>query len=106
MGLTPHPDVVWVDNEDGIRMYDVRTGEFKEFNQAAGDIWRLVVAGHDERSIVAGVGRSYEATSEVDWETLRTDVRTFLQELVDSGILVSSVGAEGGPSPASHRGSP
>lgn len=88
--MTPrtHPDVVWVDDENGISMYDARTSQFTELNQAAAEIWRLAVAGQDMGTIVTQLARSYEAKTESDWGVLRRDVEMFLRQLIDAQILV------------------
>ena len=86
--LKPHSDLVWVDDTGGLRMYDARTGEFLELSDSAAEIWRLLIAGNDVDAVIKELGRIYDARTPEDRQRVRSDVETFVADLVAADLLV------------------
>lgn len=102
MVLSAHPDVVWTDMADGVRLYHASSGEFRELNATAAEIWRLLANGHDEPAIVSELGTSYDATTEEDWQRLRNDIHAFFDALQIAGLVISVVDTSD-PIPSTQR---
>ncbi len=83
-----HPDIVWADTNDEIRIYDARSNEFQTLNETGAAIWRLLATGEESEGIVASLGQSYQAQHAEDLELIRQDVLAFVQMLAAEGVLV------------------
>ena len=64
---------------------NLRNGHYHSIRGTGVSIWRALVAGLDEGQIVRAMQVSYG----VDQATLEADVRGFVQQLVDGGLVVA-----------------
>lgn len=78
------PDsVAWQEFADEVVLIDVNAGEYHNLNDVAGRMWKAL----DETDDVAGAYELLLSTYEVDAETLRGDLASFIDELVKKGLL-------------------
>lgn len=79
-------DVVWVDDEDAVRLYHSGTGEFRTLNESAADIWRLLAAGLGEQELVDRLAEEYGAQDRAQRAAIAEDVAEFLRMLGAEGL--------------------
>jgi Coenzyme PQQ synthesis protein D (PqqD) len=84
-----HPDVVWIGDDDEIRLYHSARGEFETLNATAAAIWRLADAGRTLEDMVAELAATFGAGDDAQRRRIRTDVREFVDELTARGILIA-----------------
>jgi hypothetical protein len=84
-----HPDVVWIGEDDEIRLYDSRHGEFETLNAPAAAIWRLADAGWTLEEMTAELAVTFRAADDAQRRRIRADMREFLDELTRRDILVA-----------------
>jgi hypothetical protein len=77
--------VAWQQFADEVVLVDINGGEYHNLNDVAGRMWQAL----DECEDVAGAFTLLSATYDVDAQTLRNDLGTFIQELVDKGLLAT-----------------
>lgn len=70
-------------NQDGGIVLDIRHGQMIRLNLVGSRILSLLQVGSDEPGIVAQIGREFDAPI----ETIRTDVREFLETLEKHELL-------------------
>lgn len=76
--------IVATDMEEGeVVCLDVVSGNYYGINDVAKDIWDLLTDIHSENEIVNELIQNYD----VDKDTLRDDVRTYLEELKASNLI-------------------
>jgi hypothetical protein len=105
-----HPDVVWIGDDEEIRLYDSGRGEFETLNATAAAIWRLAAAGRTPDEMVAELAGTFGAADDAQRRRIGTDVGEFLDELTGRGILVAepgsgrtaATGAATGPAPVAE----
>lgn len=73
---------------------NLKNGHYHSIRGTGVSIWSSLIAGVDEPQIV----QALHATYGVDRETLEADVRGFVTQLVDGGLLVPDAGAASGHS--------
>lgn len=91
MSYKPSPNIVWIDEEDEIRLYDAQSNQFQSLNETGTLIWRLAMAEHDHRQIVEQLIQTFQPQSELEAEQICQDVGEYLDELKTAGLLVEAV---------------
>ncbi|MFI7552556.1 PqqD family protein [Verrucosispora sp. WMMD703] len=91
-----NPEVVWVDNDDEVRIYHPGTGEFQTLNATAARIWRKLANGAQIDDVVRDLATEFDAQDEHDRRQIDRDVREFVTELGQLGMLGPSRTAEAG----------
>ncbi|MEV2242531.1 HPr-rel-A system PqqD family peptide chaperone [Micromonospora sp. NPDC049891] len=91
-----NPDVVWVDNDDEVRLYHPGTGEFQTLNATAARIWRKLALGAQVDDVVRDLAAEFEAQDDQDRQLIDRDVRQFVAELSELGMLGTGLTAESG----------
>ncbi|MFF5177233.1 PqqD family protein [Micromonospora sp. NPDC000316] len=94
--LRVNPDVVWVDGDDEVRLYHPGTGEFQTLNATAARIWRRLATGADIDDVVRDLAVEFEAQDEHDRRMIDRDVRQFVADLGELGMLGTGLAAEPG----------
>lgn len=82
------PDVVWLQADDGVRLYDAAEGEFQTLNPTAAAIWLRVAEGEETAEIVDALAEEYHATDDAQRQLIVADVHEFLTDLGEKGLLV------------------
>lgn len=78
---------------------NLKNGHYHSIRGTGVPIWSSLIAGFDEPQIVQALQASYG----IDRETLEADVRGFVKQLVDGGLVVPDAGAASGPSAVPAR---
>jgi Coenzyme PQQ synthesis protein D (PqqD) len=86
-------EVVWLESDDEIRLYNAASGEFLTLSGTATDIWRLVAGGQTVDEIISVLVQKYAGGSARDGVRVGQDIVGFLESLVARGVLLE--GAEG-----------
>ncbi|GIJ10491.1 PqqD family protein [Micromonospora andamanensis] len=94
--LSVNPDVVWVDNDDEVRLYHPGTGEFQTLNATAARIWRKIAIRATIDDVVRDLAVEFEAQDDNDRRLIDRDVRQFVAELSELGMLDSGLTSEPG----------
>lgn len=94
--LTVNPDVVWVDSDDEVRLYHPGTGEFQTLNATAARIWRKLATGAEIDDVVRDLAAEFEAHEDQDRRLIDRDVRQFVAELSELGLLGTGLATEPG----------
>jgi hypothetical protein len=89
------PDVVWLQADDGVRLYDAAEGEFQTLNPTAAGIWLRVAGGEDTEEIVAALAEEYHAEDDAQRRLIAADVHEFLTDLGAKGLLVGAHAGRG-----------
>lgn len=84
--LTISPDVVWIDGDGEIRLYDA-AGAFQTLNSSAAEIWRRLAQGHSLDQIESELVTAYAAGDEHEARIIARDVREFVAALLTAGLL-------------------
>jgi Coenzyme PQQ synthesis protein D (PqqD) len=92
-----HPDVVWIGDDDEIRLYHSGRGEFETLNTTAAAIWRLADAGRTLAEIVAELAGAHGAGDDAQRRRIEADVREFVDELAGRGILTPDPAVDDAP---------
>jgi hypothetical protein len=87
MTLSVAENVVWIDSDDEVRLYDGSTGEFQTLNESAAHIWRLVVAGRPTGEIVSELRAQFAAGDEHEARHIAIDVIEFIATLRMAGLI-------------------
>jgi hypothetical protein len=83
--VTIPENVAWQQFADEVVLVDVGAGEYHNLNDVAGRMWQALDGCDD-------VAAAYDllcTTYDVDPETLRNDLSTFIQGLVEKGLLAT-----------------
>lgn len=76
--------VVTTEMEDGeVVCLDISTGEYFGLKELGLDIWNMITEYSDENKIVASLMEQYDVSE----EQIREDVRNFLSDLKQSGLI-------------------
>lgn len=65
-------------------MMDIATGKYYNLGETGGRIWELL----EEPATVSDLVRALTAEYDVDQAQCKEDVLTFLQQLIDRGLLI------------------
>ncbi|GAA0924122.1 PqqD family protein [Virgisporangium aurantiacum] len=87
MTLSVADNVVWIDSDDEVRLYDAESGEFRTLNDSAAHIWRLVADGRKTDEIVAELKVRFAADDEHEAGLIARDVVEFIATLRDAGLI-------------------
>jgi PqqD family protein of HPr-rel-A system len=87
MTITVAKNVVWIDSDDEVRLYDADSGEFQTLNESAAHIWRLVADGRPVAEIVAELGTRFGAGDEHEVDLIARDVAEFIAALRAAGLV-------------------
>jgi hypothetical protein len=90
-----NPEIVWVDNDDEVRLYNPDDGEFQTFNASAAHIWRRLAAGATVDAIAQELSERFGGDDERERDVIARDVREFVEVLRARNLLV--VAAEPDP---------
>lgn len=93
------PEIVWVDNDDEVRVYNPADGEFQTFNASAALIWRRIAAGGDVDTVVRELADEFGGDDERERRVIDRDVREFVALLHERNLL-----GTGEPAPAAGDG--
>ncbi len=85
MTVTIPENVAWQQFADEVVLVDVSAGEYHNLNDVAGRMWQAL----DECDDVAAAYALLCTTYDIDAETLRADLATFIQALVAKGLLTT-----------------
>lgn len=81
--LRPAEEMVFGELEDGIVLCDLRTGQCFGLDGVGADIWRAMIRYGDPERIVNALEEDYEVAR----EALAEDIRAFLEDLQNRGLL-------------------
>lgn len=76
-------DLIWRETEDGIVVVDPNEGKVRVLNGVASDIWKKV----NDTSSIATITDHIVSEYEVEHSRAEGDVSSFLQEMVESGLM-------------------
>jgi hypothetical protein len=82
------PEIVWVDNDDEVRVYNPDDGEFQTFNASAALIWRRIAAGSDVDTVVRELADEFGAGDDRERDVIARDVREFVEVLRERNLLL------------------
>ncbi|MEQ4302600.1 PqqD family protein [Plantactinospora sp. B6F1] len=91
-----NPEIVWVDNEDEVRLYNPDDGEFQTFNASAALIWRRLAAGSDVETVIRELADEFGSDDERERDVIGRDVREFVALLQARNLLGTPEPAPGG----------
>lgn len=99
-----NPDVVWVGDDDEIKLYDSASGDFKTLDNTAAEIWQLAAQGRDLRQMIEFLVAKYASDDEHEERIVTSDTERFVADLVARELLIEArdaghegPGYEGGP---------
>ena len=79
--------VVWIENDDEIRLYNGIVGDFLTLNSTAAEIWSLVARGLPLHDITATLVQKYGEGGASEAARVAQDTSGFLDSLVAQGLL-------------------
>lgn len=82
-----NPDVVWVESDDEVRLYNPAGGTFETLNSSGAAVWLLVAKGTNLASMVDELSRSWGAGDVAQRARIRSDVTRFVDDLVARDLL-------------------
>ena len=85
MSFRPHPSVAWQEIDGEGVVMDLARGTVMGLNPVGAFIWSHL-PDHDAEA----VARALAGRFEVDLQTARADVRTFLDELLAEGLIAEA----------------
>lgn len=84
--IQQHPDQFTAEVDNDVLMMHPETGEYFGLNAVAGYIWKLAA----EPRTVAEICAAVQAEFEVDESRCVDDTRTFLEQMLEAGLLTAS----------------
>ncbi|AVT29934.1 hypothetical protein C6361_11010 [Plantactinospora sp. BC1] len=94
--------VVWVDDDEEVRLYHPDDGEFQTFNVSAARIWRRLAAGSDVPTVVRELADAFGGDDGREREAVARDVREFVA-LLHARDLLRSAEPSGPAGEGGHR---
>jgi Coenzyme PQQ synthesis protein D (PqqD) len=80
-------DVIWLEADDEVRLYDSAAGEFRTLNRTAAEIWTLIADGETVAVAAESLARKYAAGNARDADQLRAQVTEFVAALAEQGLI-------------------
>ena len=90
MSFTLNPHVTWVDEDDEIRLYHAEYNQFQSLNETGALIWRLILEGCDETTIIDRIVTQYQPLTDDLHQQITQDIQAYLEELCASQLLQRS----------------
>lgn len=78
-----HPNIIWRVLDDGVVVVSPQEGQVRVLNKVGTTIWGLI----DGRRTVTDLAAALVEQYDVPLEEARRDLRTFLAELTERGLL-------------------
>ncbi|MEE6305647.1 PqqD family peptide modification chaperone [Plantactinospora veratri] len=94
--------IVWVDDDEEVRLYNPDDGEFQTFNASAARIWRRLAAGSDVPTVVRELADAFGGGDGREREAVARDVREFVA-LLRARDLLRSAEPSGPAGEGGHR---
>jgi Coenzyme PQQ synthesis protein D (PqqD) len=80
-------DVVWIESDGGVRLYNGLASEFLTLDSTAAEIWLLLAQGVATQEIVATLANKYADGHAKVAQRISIDIGNFLASLTTQGIL-------------------
>jgi hypothetical protein len=81
-------EVVWLESDQEIRLYNADSGEFLTLSSTATEIWQLAVGGKAAEDIISLLVEKYADGNARDGVHVRREIVGFLEALVARGVFV------------------
>jgi hypothetical protein len=91
VSLEINPDVIWLESDGEVRLYDSATGEFRTLNSTGSRIWALIGAGRSETEVIAEMAREHASDDAYLGEEVARDITEFLVDMVRQELLLRPV---------------